>query len=157
MLSQILYGFLFLICLCADRLTKWWAVTCLDGSTVNLTSNISFSLAWNPGISWGMLQFSNPLYFWLLTSVIALVIVIFGIYTFNQYRLGASIFFESVILSGAISNVIDRFWYGSVVDFIELHVHDWYWPSFNIADACIVGGVLGIIIKMGYDRHDDKH
>ena len=53
--------------------------------------------------------------------------------------------FEALVLSGAVSNFIDRLYYGAVVDFIDCYVAHWHWPTFNVADACIVVGIGGII------------
>ena len=48
----------------------------------------------------------------------------------------------SLILAGAVGNQIDRFVRGSVVDFLEMHVKGFYWPTFNVADACISSGAV---------------
>lgn len=48
----------------------------------------------------------------------------------------------SLILAGALGNQLDRFVRGSVVDFLELHVKTFYWPTFNVADACISAGAV---------------
>jgi signal peptidase II len=50
----------------------------------------------------------------------------------------------ALVIGGAIGNVIDRFMHGHVVDFIQWHVGDYYWPAFNIADCAVVGGAIGI-------------
>ena len=52
----------------------------------------------------------------------------------------------ALVIGGAIGNVIDRIIHGHVVDFIQWHWQDWYWPAFNIADAAIVGGAIGIAL-----------
>lgn len=52
----------------------------------------------------------------------------------------------ALVIGGAIGNVIDRQVHGHVVDFIQWHVGDHYWPSFNIADAAIVVGAVGIAV-----------
>ena len=52
----------------------------------------------------------------------------------------------ALVIGGAIGNVIDRLLHGHVVDFIQWHWQDWYWPAFNIADAAIVGGAVGIVV-----------
>ena len=49
-----------------------------------------------------------------------------------------------LVIGGAIGNVIDRMIHGHVVDFIQWHWRDYYWPSFNIADSAIVAGAVGI-------------
>ena len=50
----------------------------------------------------------------------------------------------ALVIGGAIGNVIDRLQHGHVVDFIQWYVGSFYWPSFNIADAAIVAGAVGI-------------
>jgi signal peptidase II len=51
----------------------------------------------------------------------------------------------SLVLSGAIGNVIDRIAYGAVVDFIDVYYGNWHWPAFNIADSAITIGVILLI------------
>ena len=51
----------------------------------------------------------------------------------------------SLILGGALGNVLDRLMYGAVVDFIDLHYANWHWPAFNIADSAICIGAALII------------
>ena len=52
----------------------------------------------------------------------------------------------ALVIGGAIGNVVDRLVHGHVIDFIQWHWRDWYWPAFNIADAAIVGGAIGIAL-----------
>jgi signal peptidase II len=52
----------------------------------------------------------------------------------------------ALVIGGALGNVIDRMIHGHVVDFIQWHWQDHYWPAFNIADAAIVGGAIGIAL-----------
>lgn len=52
----------------------------------------------------------------------------------------------ALILGGAIGNVIDRLWHGSVVDFIQVHYAGWYFPSFNVADSAITIGAALLIL-----------
>lgn len=52
----------------------------------------------------------------------------------------------ALVIGGAIGNVIDRLRHGHVVDFIQWYWRDYYWPAFNIADAAIVGGAIGIAL-----------
>ena len=52
----------------------------------------------------------------------------------------------ALVIGGAIGNVIDRIVHGHVIDFIQWHWRDYFWPSFNIADAAIVGGAIGIAL-----------
>lgn len=50
----------------------------------------------------------------------------------------------ALVIGGALGNVIDRLVHGHVVDFIQWHWRDYYWPAFNIADCAVVGGAIGI-------------
>jgi lipoprotein signal peptidase len=52
----------------------------------------------------------------------------------------------ALVIGGAIGNVIDRLVHGHVVDFIQWHVGEHYWPAFNVADMAIVGGAIGIAL-----------
>ena len=52
----------------------------------------------------------------------------------------------ALVIGGAIGNLVDRLQHGHAIDFIQWHWRDHYWPSFNIADAAIVGGAIGIAV-----------
>ena len=52
----------------------------------------------------------------------------------------------ALVIGGAIGNVIDRIWLGKVVDFLQWHWEDWYWPSFNVADSAITLGVILLLL-----------
>jgi len=52
----------------------------------------------------------------------------------------------SLVIGGAIGNVIDRLIHGHVVDFIQWYVGCYYWPAFNLADSAIVGGAIGLVL-----------
>ncbi len=55
----------------------------------------------------------------------------------------------ALIISGALGNVIDRFRFGYVIDFVQWYWHDYYWPVFNLADSCIVvGAVLMVLFSL---------
>ncbi|MGY0504619.1 signal peptidase II [Luteimonas sp. e5] len=65
----------------------------------------------------------------------------------------------ALIIGGALGNVIDRIQHGHVIDFIKWYIGDYVWPAFNLADAAIVGGAIGLVLfgviggrKQGSDR-----
>lgn len=150
---MFMHVILFLLCLVADRFSKFLVLTRLTDEVI-LTPFLNFSLVWNKGISWGMLSFSEPSSYMMLTFLIIFVTLLFFFYTISEYRRGHAILFETVVLAGAVSNVMDRFLYGAVVDFIELHAGNWYWPTFNIADVFIVIGVIGICLRHWFGDKD---
>jgi signal peptidase II len=51
----------------------------------------------------------------------------------------------SLILGGALGNLVDRFWRGGVVDFLDFHIQSFHWPAFNMADSFIFLGVLALL------------
>ena len=52
----------------------------------------------------------------------------------------------SLVLGGALGNVLDRVWHGYVVDFIQVHYAGWYFPAFNVADSAITIGAILLIL-----------
>lgn len=151
------YLFLFICCLGVDRWSKWWAL--VNDIDLSVYPFLNFSLLWNRGVSWGVFHSASLFGFYLLTAFILFVTVGLAYYAFYQqwYKRKAHIFFEIVVLAGAVSNLIDRFIFGGVIDFIQFHVGLWYWPTFNVADVFIVGGVIGLVFKNMARSHEDKN
>ncbi len=95
-----------------------------------------------------MFATDGALGFWLLTAIIMAMVLGCAIYTLYRILNHLPALAEIVVLAGALSNVIDRLWFGAVLDFIELYVGTWHWPVFNIADSMILLGVAGIFYRM---------
>ena len=97
----------------------------------------------NTGIAFGL--FKNQGIVFIIIPLIAIVLLIFNIYYYrnNQENLSRTyIVAFSLILGGAIGNLIDRIYLGYVIDFLDFRV----WPVFNIADASISVGILLLAI-----------
>ena len=62
----------------------------------------------------------------------------------------------SLILGGAIGNVIDRVLYGAVVDFLDFHAAGWHWPAFNVADSAITAGAVLLVWEQLFSSRTDK-
>mgnify|MGYP005622914237 FL=1 len=133
-----------------DRITKWFVLKNIQDKIVTVFSGLQFNLVWNRGVSWGMFGKTSQLGFYILTAIIIFVVVIFILHTVFEFRNGTNIFFESIVLSGALSNIIDRIMYGGVIDYIDFYIGTWHWPTFNVADACIIIGILGIVGRSIY-------
>ncbi|MDR1499193.1 MAG: signal peptidase II [Rickettsiales bacterium] len=145
------YGLLLAILVVIfDQMTKHMALHSIEAtilktngihSHIRKTSFLNIVLVWNSGISFGIFNDGN-----IIISHILLLIVI-GISIFIFYNLWKSESLFSVIcfslmLGGAIGNIIDRSIYGAVIDFIDLHIKNLHWPAFNMADASICVGVF---------------
>jgi signal peptidase II len=101
-------------------------------------------MVWNRGISYGLFQQNSDLGRWVLivVSILAAIGLSFWISRAAGRVLALSL---GLIVGGALGNVIDRLAYGAVFDFIQLHIGTWSWYVFNVADAAIVAGVVGLL------------
>jgi signal peptidase II len=101
-------------------------------------------VVWNRGISYGLFQQHGDLGRWLLTaaSLVAAVALFVWMSRSDNRLLTAAL---GLIAGGAVGNAIDRIAYGAVFDFVHFHVGTFSWYVFNIADAAIVAGVVGLI------------
>lgn len=139
------YGFIALIIILLDRITKSWALGLTDELIINRF--LSFGLTFNRGINWGLFNSSDATQFWVINSLIAVVIIAMMVYTWYCNKLHISIAPNILILAGAVSNYYDRLIHGGVIDFIVLSAGNWSWPAFNIADAAIVTGVALLVYQ----------
>lgn len=152
--EKLFYPLIFFACFATDRLSKMWAYWNLAAQDIDIFPGIRFELAWNRGITFGSLQFDSQIYFWLLTAAIILVTSALFVHTLHCARRGELVVGEIVVLAGAASNLVDRFIYGAVLDFIDLYVGPWHWYTFNLADSWVVIGV-GIMIYKYLCHHKE--
>ncbi len=123
-----------------DQLSKYYIREFINVDTVVLLSDfLNVTPLSNAGISFGLFNHfshSNSIFIFLNTIIVFGVLIALLNSTNKVYSIGLS-----MLLGGAISNLIDRFFYGSVYDFIDLHIYSWHWPIFNVADITIIVGV----------------
>ena len=132
-----------------DQMTKAWAVRRLRlGDTVRAVEGfLHFGYAENTGIAFGQLQEGGEFGRWMLAALAALAAVGVLVYFFRvkgaeDRVLGAC----ALLLAGIAGNLTDRVRLGHVVDFIEVHLGSYQWPTFNVADAaiCVGAGLLAL-------------
>ena len=97
---------------------------------------LDFILVFNTGISYGLLSGGGDFQKWILISL-SILIIIFLLSLIRNESTILSKLSISFIIGGALGNVLDRFTYGAVVDFISLHAKGFSWYIFNIADMYI--------------------
>ncbi len=140
----------FLISFCVaffsiDRITKLGALLfCTEPLEVN--SYLSFWLTYNRGVSFSFFSSDTPIFSRALLLGILLITVLLAAHTYKEWLKNNTITGELFVLIGSFSNLLDRFFYGAVIDFILFHYKEWSFAIFNIAD---VGIVLGVAL-MGY-------
>lgn len=143
---DIHYLMLAIAIVLADRLTKIAALSYFD-SPLRITEFLNFELAINRGVSWGMFHSERTDIFFMVTMVILAIIVSLFCYTTIAYLNKQLVYGEVAVLAGACSNLVDRYVYGGVIDFIHFSYQGWSWPIFNIADIAIVLGVAWIFFN----------
>ena len=135
----------------ADQASKAWAARRLRfGETVTVVERfIYFDYATNDGIAFGQLQEGGEFSRWMLVTLAALAAVAVLVYFFRTPRaedrvLGAC----ALLLAGIAGNLTDRVRLGHVIDFVEVHLGSFQWPTFNVADAaiCVGAGLLALDI-----------
>ena len=107
---------------------------------------LDFILVFNTGISYGLFSGGGDFQKWFLISL-SILIIIFLLSLIRNESTILSKLSISFIIGGALGNVLDRFTYGAVVDFISLHAKGFSWYIFNIADMFIVLGVILFILS----------
>ena len=128
-----------------DQLTKYLAEARLTyAEPVAVLPSFNLTLAYNRGAAFSFLDDAGGWQRWFFVSVslLASVALVFWLRRLqpHQWPLALAL---SLVLGGAVGNLVDRLWLGHVVDFIQLYYRDFYWPAFNIADSAItVGAVL---------------
>ncbi len=144
--SVCAYSFIAAAIFILDRITKSYA---MHNFTLpkEITQFLSFELTYNRGISWGLFNSSSSYIFGGVSVIIACVTLMVAVMAWRQYKEGHSIIGELLVVAGSISNLVDRVFYGGVVDFIHFHYAGWSWPVFNIADMAIVLGVGCMLYK----------
>jgi len=143
---------LSLMVLCADQLTKLWIVKNPHlplgsywprGGFEIIAGFFYISHIGNPGAAWGLFAGQGV---WLAALAIAtLAAIYFFRHQLELRRIHLQISF-GLLCGGIIGNLIDRLVYGHVVDFLDVHLPGYRWPSFNVADSAICIGITIYII-----------
>lgn len=140
-----------------DQVTKYLASTELQFHVpVAVMPSFNWFLAHNTGAAFSFLSDAGGWQRWFFIGLAAVVTVIIVAWLkkldSSQGWLAAAL---SLILGGAIGNVIDRIFHGYVIDFIQWYYESYYWPSFNIADAAISVGAVILIVDGLFGKKDN--
>ena len=130
-----------------DQITKMIVVNSMElyQSVCVIDKVFSFTYIHNYGAAWGMLSDHR----WVFILVTAIAIVILPIFLYRYRKLHFMFGFSlSLIIGGAIGNMIDRVFLGYVVDFLEATFIDF--PVFNVADICVVCGAIMMFVYIAF-------
>ncbi len=135
----------------ADRLTKRWVEMHIPmGGAIPVIPRVLRITHWtNEGAAFSMFagSASPQLVRWVLVtfSLAAALAVLIALVRLGD-RFTLTTVALALVLAGALGNVHDRILYGSVVDFIEVHIFSYHWPDFNVADSSIVTGACLLLL-----------
>ena len=138
---------LILVFFAIDRISKEYAIKLIQSIDRDLFLNdfLNITLNWNTGIAFGLLS-SNASLFYHLVSALILLIIVYLVYLMVTSDNSGKIII-SLIIGGALGNLYDRLTYFAVPDFIDFHIKNFHWFTFNFADIFISIGIFCMIIK----------
>ena len=145
--------FIFLI----DRVSKLFIINSpetYEQYGISVTSFLNFNLIWNEGIAFGLFSFDEKLYYNLLTIFIILVTTVIIWLMFKSK--GFEKFSFIMIIGGSLGNIFDRIFYSAVPDFIDIHINNFHWFIFNVADIFISVGVVCLILVEFFFNKEEK-
>ena len=130
-----------------DRFSKIYILSILEinGSVdIFLTKYLNIYLIWNEGIAFGLLSFDQSSIYSSITALITIISILVLILIIKTKDI--RFYFYSFVFGGAVGNLFDRLYYSAVPDFIDLHINNYHWFIFNVADIFITIGVLCLIL-----------
>ena len=130
-----------------DRLSKIYLLNLQSAGTdidFYIFSFLNFYLVWNTGIGFGIAAMESNIYYHILTTIIVLINLAL-IFFLIKYK-GMYSYLIAIIIGGSLGNLFDRIYYYAVPDFIDFHIGNYHWFTFNVADIFITIGIIGLIL-----------
>jgi signal peptidase II len=151
MKDNALYFMIIFVFLFVDQLSKTIVSTSFNLYESRMVIPGFFNLTYirNRGAIFGFFSTNQSFLIYALLTLASMAAL--GLVVYYFYKTSSSERFLkislSLILAGALGNLTDRLFRGSVIDFLDFYVKDWHWPFFNVADSCIsVGAILLLYI-----------
>ena len=129
-----------------DRISKIYIINLseLENSLdIYINSYLNLYLIWNKGIAFGLLSIDESFVYNFVTILILVILIAILLFIFKSQSYKS--YFYTIIFSGGLGNLFDRVYYSAVPDFIDLHINNFHWFIFNIADIFITIGVICLI------------
>jgi signal peptidase II len=138
-----------------DQISKplmrhWLAGAGIGDGGIQVTSFFNLVSAWNKGVGFSLLTLKGDAGPYLLSGL-ALVISAGLLVWLLRSRRPLPVLGLGLAIGGALGNVIDRLVHGAVFDFLQFHLGDYYWPSFNLADSALTIGVVLLLVDGLFD------
>ncbi len=150
---------LVLFVILIDQATKLWALDALSlYQPKEITSVFNLTLAFNTGAAFSFLSTSGVWHRWFfIFFALTMSIILFTwlIKTPKKDKMQSCAL--SLILAGALGNLLDRFLHGHVIDFLDFHYKHHHWPVFNLADSAICLGAAMLLIDLLLSNPKNGH
>ena len=129
-----------------DRATKIYLINLQTSGTdidFYIFPFLNFYLVWNTGIGFGLASLETNIFYHILTAIITIVNLVL-IFFLLKVR-GIYSYLLALIIGGSLGNLFDRIYYYAVPDFIDIHLGNFHWFIFNVADIFITVGIMSLI------------
>ena len=136
------------IIIIADRLSKIYILKIAETENVvdiYLTSYLNFYLIWNKGIAFGLFAFNESFIYNIITLIIIMITLLVLVMIFRAD--GIKRYSLATVMGGSVGNLFDRIYYSAVPDFLDLHINNFHWFIFNVADIFITLGIICLILE----------
>lgn len=148
----LLLGIILVLGVGLDQLTKYWVARTILVHTVIPVIPGFFNLVhvYNRGAAFGLFASWSPeyvRYFFIVTNL-TIALVLGNLYWRTSVRYPLFLWSYSLLLSGALGNLVDRIRFGEVLDFLDFYAGRHHWPAFNVADSLICIGAGLLILAM---------
>ncbi len=145
--GSFLFWFTAASVLLVDQASKFFLREALLSGTITLIPGfLDLRAVWNSGVAFGMFARGGERL--KILFVLVSVCAVLGLYFYaRKVRDKTSRVFSGLVAGGALGNLVDRLLYGRVFDFLDLHLGPYHWPTFNLADAAITLGIVGLLVK----------
>lgn len=145
----------------ADQLAKAWALARLDAAhpVVVIPDLVHLVLVMNPGVAFGIFADVPPRWRWIVTACSLLALLLLASLASRILPRGglANRLAVGLVFGGAAGNLLDRWRFGAVVDFIDVFWRSYHWPAFNVADSAITVGVSLLAVELALGRERIPH
>jgi signal peptidase II len=140
--SPVLFFCLSLIILALDQATKYYIKTHIGPfDPLRILPFFDIVYVENTGSAFGMFKFLGSSFF-IVVSVVAIIVLSVLVIKDMRNRIA-----YSLLLGGAAGNLLDRLFYGHVIDFLDVYVGRYHWPAFNVADSALTIGIALLFFK----------
>ena len=140
---------LSLLAVVLDQVSKW----AIDSSmqlyqSIPLVPYFNLTYLRNTGAAFSFLSEAGGWQRWFFAGLAIVISAVIGVWLarLKEHETVLAVAL-SLVLGGAIGNLIDRLAYGDVIDFLDVYYQTWHWPAFNIADSAITLGVILMLLE----------